>query len=322
MQSMSSHSVPPVRGRLAPSPTGVLHLGNARSFLLAWLEARSSEGQVVLRIEDLDGPRIRSGAEEAILEDFAWLGLDWDEGPFRQRDRIAEYRAVLEAWHRAAWVYPCICTRRDIEAAASAPHRGEEGPVYPGTCRGRFPDAASAQAVSGKPPAWRFHVPSGTQVSIDDRIAGQSDFRVDEELGDFVVWKKDDEAAYQLAVVVDDIRSGINQVLRGDDLLPSAARQELLYKALHASAPEWLHVPLVVGTDGKRLAKRHGDTSLRHLRNEGYTARDVLHWCAAVSGIVLDTPANGAADLLAGYRRALIPRAPVVWQGLDGLGAS
>jgi glutamyl-tRNA synthetase len=318
---MSLHSAVPVRGRLAPSPTGVLHLGNARSFLLAWLELRSVGGQIVLRIEDLDGPRIRSGAEEAILEDFAWLGLDWDEGPFRQRDRIGEYRAVLETWHRAGLVYPCVCTRRDIEAAASAPHAGEEGPVYPGTCRGLYPDAASARRASGQAVAWRFHAPPGTVVSIHDQIAGQKRFRVDQELGDFVVWKKDDEAAYQLAVVVDDARLGINQVLRGDDLLPSAARQELLYQAMGAAVPAWLHVPLVVGTDGRRLAKRHGDTSLRHLRNEGYTAREVLQWCARVSGIVLDTPASCAADLLADYRRALIPRTPVHWQGVQDLNA-
>jgi glutamyl-tRNA synthetase len=300
----------------------VLHLGNARSFLLAWLEARSVEGQVVLRIEDLDGPRTRSGAEESILEDFAWLGLDWDEGPFRQRDRGAEYRAILEDWHRAGWVYPCICTRRDIEAAASAPHPGEEGPVYPGTCRGRFPNAESAQVFSGQTPAWRFAVPPGTQVSIHDQIAGLRKFRVAEDLGDFVVWKKDDEAAYQLAVVVDDIRSGITQVLRGDDLLPSAARQELLYRALGAPVPDWLHVPLVVGTDGRRLAKRHGDTSLQHLRREGYSAQEVLSWCARVSGIMLETPARCAAELLAGYRRAQLPRTPVVWQGVQDLRAS
>jgi glutamyl-tRNA synthetase len=299
----------------------VLHLGNARSFLLAWLEARSAEGKLVLRVEDLDGPRTRGGAEEAILEDFAWLGLDWDEGPLRQRDRSAEYRAVLESWHRAGWVYPCICTRRDIEAAASAPHRADEGPVYPGTCRGRFPNAASAQEFSGRAPAWRFQVPAGTKVSIHDQIAGRVDFQVDTELGDFVVWKKDDEAAYQLAVVVDDVRSGINQVLRGDDLLPSAARQELLYRALQAPLPEWLHVPLVVGTDGRRLAKRHGDTSLRHLRNEGYSARDILQWCARVSGIALKSPPHSASDLLVGYRRDQLPRTPVVWQGTQDLSA-
>lgn len=314
------HEVP-ARGRLAPSPTGVLHLGNARSFLLAWLDVRAQQGQLLLRIEDLDGPRIQSGAAESILEDLAWLGLDWDEGPVTQRDRLKEYRAVLGAWHRAGLVYPCVCTRRDVEAAASAPHAGNEGPIYPGTCRGRFTDAESAHAATGKPVAWRFAVAEASTVQFEDAIAGTQQFRVDEALGDFVVWKKDDEPAYQLAVVVDDASSSINQVLRGDDLLPSAARQALLYAALGAPSPLWLHVPLVIGSDGRRLAKRHGDTSLRSLRESGINASQVLAWCARVSGITLQNTPMRAHDLLAGYRRACIPKQPVIWSGLSELQA-
>lgn len=317
---MSAPHARRIRARLAPSPTGVLHLGNARSFVLAWLEARAARGQVLLRIEDLDGPRVRPGSFESILEDLRWLGLDWDEGPVGQRDRIAEYRAVLEAWHQRGWVYPCVCTRRDIETAASAPHAGEEGPLYPGTCRGRFASAAEAADQSSKPVAWRFAVPSGACVRFVDGIAGEQEFQVDEQLGDFVVWKKDDEPAYQLAVVLDDARAAINQVLRGDDLLPSAARQELLYRCLDQPAPEWLHVPLVVGADGKRLAKRHGDTSLRALRAEGFSASQVLTWIAHSSGIQGCHAPQSAAELLPGYRRAAIPREPVVWSGPNDLG--
>lgn len=318
---MSPASDVPIRGRLAPSPTGVLHLGNARSFLLAWLDVRAQQGQLLLRIEDLDGPRIQSGAAESILEDLAWLGLDWDEGPVTQRDRLAEYREVLQAWHRAGWVYPCVCTRRDVEAAASAPHAGNEGPIYPGTCRGRFADAQAAHAATGKSVAWRFAVAKDCTVRFEDAIAGRQEFRVDQALGDFVVWKKDDEPAYQLAVVVDDARASVNQVLRGDDLLPSAARQALLYEALGAPSPLWLHVPLVVGDDGRRLAKRHGDTSLRSLRECGVSASQVLAWCARVSGIALHATPMRAQDLLAGYRRECIPKLPVVWSGLDALHA-
>jgi glutamyl-tRNA synthetase len=318
---MSSQVAAPIRGRLAPSPTGVLHLGNARSFLLAWLDVRAQQGQLVLRIEDLDGPRIQHGAADSILEDLAWLGLDWDEGPTTQRDRLAEYRAVLDAWHQAGWVYPCVCTRRDVEAAASAPHAGDESPIYPGTCRGLYADAQSAHAATGKSVAWRFAVPPDCTIQFDDGIAGRQQFRVDQELGDFVVWKKDDEPAYQLAVVVDDVRASIQQVLRGDDLLPSAARQELLYAALAAPPPLWLHVPLVVGTDGRRLAKRHGDTSLRSLREMGVQASQVLAWCARVSGIELDTTPQSAHDLLARYQRRRIPKQAVIWSGLDELSA-
>lgn len=312
---MSEASATPVRGRLAPSPTGVLHVGNARSFLLAWLDLRTQQGKVLLRIEDLDGPRIQSGAAASILEDLEWLGLDWDSGPVTQRDRLGEYREALAVLHRAGLVYPCVCTRRDVEAAASAPHAGDEGPIYPGTCRGRYPDAAAAHAATGKPVAWRFAVAKDCTVQFEDGIAGTQCFRVDQSLGDFVVWKKDDEPAYQLAVVVDDARASIQQVMRGDDLLPSAARQTLLYAALAKPAPVWLHLPLVVGTDGRRLAKRHGDTSLRSLRASGVEASQVLAWCARVSGIALQGPALRAHDLLAGYQRANIPNQPVIWNG-------
>lgn len=307
-------------GRLAPSPTGVLHLGNARSFLLAWLDVRARGGRVVLRVEDLDGPRVRAGAAEAALEDLRWLGLDWDEGPWFQRPRLDVYRAALESLAARGLAYPCTCTRRDVEEAASAPHAGDEGPVYPGTCRGRWASAAQA-AASGRPVAWRFAVPSGpaARVAWHDRVAGPQSIAVDTRLGDFVIWKKDDEPAYQLAVVVDDAAQGIDTVLRGDDLLPSAARQLLLYRALDARPPTWAHVPLVIGADGRRLAKRHGDTTLRSFREAGHDASELLRWLAASCALGRDTPWRTAADLLPGFTLEALPRRAVVWEGsLDG----
>ncbi|HEX9793213.1 MAG TPA: tRNA glutamyl-Q(34) synthetase GluQRS [Planctomycetota bacterium] len=305
-----------LRGRLAPSPTGVLHLGNARSFLLAWLDVRARGGEVLLRIEDLDGPRIKSGAAEAAIEDLAWLGLDWDAGPVYQRPRLACYRAALEKLAAAGLAYPCTCTRRDVELAASAPHAGEEGPLYPGTCRGRFADAAAARAASGAEPCWRFAVPAGAAVEFADRHAGPQRIAVGRELGDFVIWKKDGEPAYQLAVVVDDAEQGVNSILRGADLLPSAARQTLLYQALGHAPPEFAHVPLVVGSDGRRLAKRHGDTTLSQFRAAGYDAPALLRWLAEVSGLAPPRRAYGCArDLLADFALARVPAAPVVWRG-------
>lgn len=301
-------------GRLAPSPTGVLHLGNARSFVLAWLGARMQGASLWLRIEDIDGPRVRAGAEQAVLDDLAWLGLDWDHGPIRQSDRLPLYRAALDRLLEAGQAFPCVCTRRDVEQAASAPHAGEDGLVYPGTCRERFSSWEDARP-SGKPVAIRFRVPDDARVAWQDQVAGPQAYEVARQLGDFVIWKKDDEPAYQLAVVVDDADAGVGQVVRGDDLLPSAARQELLYQALGWSAPTWWHVPLVVGEDGRRLAKRHGDTSLRHLREQGATASQVLAWIARSCGLELASPPATAADLLPAFSWEALPREPVVWRG-------
>lgn len=312
-----------LRGRLAPSPTGVLHLGNARTFLLAWLAIRSRGGEVLLRVEDLDGPRVRPGAAAAAVADLAWLGLDWDEGPVFQRPRLAIYEAALAALREAGVVYPCTCSRRDVQQAASAPHAGEEGPVYPGTCRGRWPDAAAARAATGREPCWRFAVPPGTTVAFQDRFRGPCSWAVDRELGDFVVWKRDGEPAYQLAVVVDDADQGVTEVLRADDLLPSTARQILLYRALGRTPPTFAHVPLVVGRDGRRLAKRHGDTTLARCRAAGLPPGRVLALLARWSGLPVPATADALrpADLLPAFSLDRVPREPVVWEsGLLPLG--
>ena len=301
-------------GRLAPSPTGVLHLGNARSFLLAWLDLRSRGGRVLLRIEDIDGPRIRAGAAEEALEDLRWLGLDWDGEPLLQSSRACAHDAALEQLRARGAVYPCSCTRGDVEQAASAPHVGEEGPVYPGTCVGRWSSAEEAQAATGRAPSWRFRVPE-EEVVVCDRVAGERRWHAVRELGDFVVRKRDGQAAYQLAVVVDDAAAGVDCVLRGDDLLPSAARQQLLYRALGAPEPSWAHVPLVVGADGRRLAKRHGDTSLRHFRESGVAAEELVGWLAGASGLRPDARPCPAAALVEGFTLDALPRDPLVWRG-------
>jgi len=306
----------PLRGRLAPSPTGVLHLGNARTFLLAWLDARHRGGEILLRVEDLDGPRVRPGAAAAAIRDLRWLGLDWDLGPVFQRPRLAVYREALERLAAAGRVYPCTCTRRDVEQAASAPHAGEEGPVYPGTCRGRWPDAEAARRATGQEPCWRFAVPPGTVVAFADRFRGGCRYRVDRELGDFVVRKRGGEPAYQLAVVVDDAGQGVSDVLRADDLLPSTARQILLYRALGLRPPRFAHTPLVVGRDGRRLAKRHGDTTLARCRAAGLGPGRVLDLLARWSGLPVPHAIEELrpADLLPGFALERVPREPALWE--------
>ena len=245
-----------IRGRLAPSPTGALHLGNARTFLLAWLSVRAQGGTVVLRVEDLDGPRVKPGAADAAIEDLRWLGLDWDEGPDRggphgpyaKTQRTSYYDAAVERLKPVGLVYPCVCTRGDIERAASAPHPGEEGPRYPGTCRGRFASESEATAAAGRSPALRYQVRPGP-VTFQDMCHGTVTTDVAVQVGDFVVRKSAGAAAYQLAVVVDDAAMQISEVVRGDDLIASTSRQILLYESLGLALPTFRHVPLVIGPD-------------------------------------------------------------------------
>jgi glutamyl-tRNA synthetase len=298
-----------VVGRLAPSPTGALHLGNARTFLLAWLQVRSRGGTLLLRIEDIDGPRIKSGAIEQTIDDLRWLGLDWDGEVVVQSERLPRYRAAAERLLADGRVYACVCTRSEIEEAASAPHEAAlDGPVYPGTCRGRFADVDAARRATGREPALRFRVEVDA-VPFADGFAGPQPGRI---AGDFVVHKRDGGPAYQLAVVVDDAAQGVTEVLRADDLLPSTPRQLLLYQALELPPPRFVHVPLVVGPDGRRLAKRHGDTSLRWFRQQGVGAERVLGHVASLCGLLPRGAACRARDLLADYRLERLPRAPVL----------
>jgi glutamyl-tRNA synthetase len=297
--------------RLAPSPTGALHLGNARTFLVNWLLARQNGWRILLRIEDLDGPRVKRGADELAMEDLRWLGIDWDEGPVYQSRRQGVYDAAALDLMQRGMAYPCVCTRREIELAASAPHAEDGAAVYPGTCRGRFKslnDVAGAAAL-------RFDVSASPAVSFEDAFAGRKQYDVARELGDFVVRKADGTAAYQLAVVVDDLEAGVTQVVRGDDLLDSTPRQLLLYRALGraGAAPRYCHLPLVVGPDGRRLAKRHGDTRLMRYRERGVSAGEVLALLASWCGMKGTQPRT-AGDLLTQFQLEALPRMPIVYK--------
>jgi glutamyl-tRNA synthetase len=287
----------------------VLHLGNARTFLLAWLSIRARGGEVGLRIEDIDGPRLKPGAERAALDDLAWLGLDHDGEVVRQSARLPVYRAALEQLIAAGRAYPCTCTRREIDEAASAPHESwQDAAVYPGTCRGRFASADEARAATGREPAWRLRV-DVEAVAFDDAFLGPQAGRI---RGDFVIAKRDGGPAYQLAVVVDDAAFGITEVLRGDDLLVSTPRQLMLYEALGLRAPAFAHVPLVVGRDGLRLAKRHGDTSLRRFRDSGVPADVLVGYLAHLCGFAPAGARRTARDLLAGFDLGRLRRGAVV----------
>jgi glutamyl-tRNA synthetase len=316
-----------IRARLAPSPTGALHLGNARTFLLAWLSARAQGGQVVLRIEDLDGPRVKPTATADAMEDLRWLGLDWDEGPdsggphapYIQTSRAQFYDRAAEDLRAKGYLYACVCTRSDIERAASAPHPGEEGSRYPGTCRDRFESEAQASAASGRGAALRFRVPP-EPIAFHDVGRGPQSIDVSEQVGDFVIRKGNGTASYQLAVVVDDAAMGITEVVRGDDLVASTPRQLMIYAALGLRPPSFRHVPLVVGLDGLRLAKRHGDTRVSTFAQQGIRAERLVgllaHWC----GLGPTGSECMPRDLVAHFEWDRVPAQRIVWEG--GLQAS
>lgn len=290
---------------------------------------------MILRMEDVDSPRIKPGAAQQAVDDLRWLGLDWDEGPdcggpcapYVQTERLEHYRAALKALQGAEQVYPCTCTRTDVAAAASAPHIGQEGPRYPGTCAQRRVADAGALLEEGRPFAWRLRT-SNTPHELTDLVAGRHTCRVHEELGDFVVFKSDGTPAYQLAVVVDDLAMGISEILRGDDLLPSTFRQLELYRLLcspHTPCagagtrsvpttmpPAFAHVPLVVGEDGRRLAKRHGDTRISLLRDKGIPPERLAGFLAWSCGLQDSSAPTVPAALLADFDLAKLPRRPFV----------
>ncbi len=276
--------MPTPRTRLAPSPTGALHLGNARTFLVTWALARQRGWRIVMRIEDLDGPRIKTGAAAETLEILRWLGIDWDEGPHDQLADLAPYEAALAKLAAQGDVYYCTCTRKQIEAAAlSAPHGDEHELRYPGTCRPLEKVPLAVGELARGEAALRLRVPTG-HLGFVDQFASWQEFDVQQTIGDFLVRTKEQLPSYQLAVVVDDARQGIDQVVRGDDLLSSTPRQMLLYDMLGLpSYPAYTHLPLVVGADGRRLAKRHGDSRLSHYREQGVTAERIIgllaEWC-------------------------------------------
>ncbi|GCE46996.1 glutamyl-tRNA synthetase [Thermosporothrix hazakensis] len=281
-------------------------MGNLRTALLAWLFARSHNGRFVLRIEDLDRPRVRPGATEQMIDDLRWLGLDWDEGPdcggphvpYTQSERLDIYQHYLRTLEKAGLVYPCYCSRAEIAHAASAPQQGAgDGPVYPGTCRYLTAKQRSEKARMRRP-SLRLRVPDDATITFTDQLAGTITQNVQQEVGDFILCRSDGIFAYQFAVVVDDGLMRINQIVRGDDLLSSTARQILLFQLLGFPIPKFAHVPLIRDASGKRLSKRDRSMGLGPLRAEGATAEEVVGLLAAGCHLV-ETGSNVAPDELA-----------------------
>jgi glutamyl-tRNA synthetase len=290
---------PPVRGRLAPSPTGLLHLGNALAFLLAWLGPRSRGGRVVLRMEDIDPERSRPEFAEAAMRDLRWLGLDWDEGPdlggafgpYTQSQRLHLYDDAIARLTAAGRVYPCFCTRKELRELAGAPHTphtphtpmaGDGSAAYPGACRDLSPSERARKLAEGRKPALRLNC-GAEAIRFRDLIAGPQEMTLVACGGDFALRRSDGVVAYQLAVVVDDAAMGITQVARGEDILTSTPRQILLQRLLGLPTPEYAHLPLVLDHAGERLAKRHGSLALAALREAGarpevvVKLQDVVH---------------------------------------------
>lgn len=262
------------RGRLAPSPTGYLHRGHARTFRIA--QQRAEGGTLILRNDDLDRARVRPEFVAAMLEDMRWLGLRWSEGPdvggphapYTQSERLPIYRAAFERLKAAGHLFPCTCSRKDVLSAAGAPHAGEDEPIYPGTCRARRDHPLDVN--------WRFSVPDGESLVFTDGCFGEQRATCGVDFGDFLVWRKDDLPSYQLACVVDDALMQITEVVRGADLITSTFRQLLLYSALGWTPPAFYHCPLVLDETGHRLAKRDASTTLRGLREAGWTPAQIL----------------------------------------------
>lgn len=261
------------RGRLAPSPTGYLHVGHALTFWRAQERCRTARGTLVLRVEDLDRDRCRPEFCEALSEDLRWFGLRWTDTPVRQSERRSLYLVAWKKLRDLGLIYPCRCSRRDVLSAAGAPHAEDEEPIYPGTCRPLALTIPTEEDPAGK--TWRLRVPQGGALQFYDQCAGPQHAVAGIDFGDFVIWRKDDVPAYQLAVVVDDAAQRITEVVRGADLLRSTFRQLLLYRALELAPPEFCHLPLVTDSLGKRLAKRDRALSLRILRAQGVTPDEI-----------------------------------------------
>lgn len=260
-------------------------------------------------MEDLDGPRVQPEMVEQALRDLEWLGLDWDGEVLVQSRGLARMHAAVDRLVDAGHAYACVCSRADVRAAQSAPQQGQSEQRYPGTCRDRFASVADAEARSGKEAGLRFRVPDGP-VEVHDAVAGRRSFDVAAEVGDFHIARRDKSPAYQLSVVVDDGYQGVTEVLRGDDLLPSAARQQLLQEALGLPTPTWVHVPLVLDADGRRLAKRADDLSMAELRAGGTDPRAIVSWAARSAGF--DVPPRAeASDVVRAYALERLPREPL-----------
>jgi glutamyl-tRNA synthetase len=277
-----NHPETQYRGRLAPSPTGLLHLGHARTFWIAAERARQAGGKLFLRNDDLDAIRFRLDFVDAMIEDLRWLGLRWEEPFVSQSARRRRYRVALEKLHAAGLIFPCTRSRRDVIEAAGAPHEGGESdePIYPPQFRPApgtpLPPLGETISVN-----WRFRVPDGEQLTFNDGALGPQRQVAGRDFGDFLVWRKDDVPSYQLACVVDDAEMAITEVVRGADLVKSTFRQLLLFRALGHAAPDFCHCPLMLDEQGRRLAKRHDALSLRTLRMRGVSPAEITRGFAS-----------------------------------------
>lgn len=322
----------PVRGRLAPSPTGYMHLGNVWSFMHAWLSVRTRGGRLILRFEDIDARRSSPEFARGIAEDLIWLGIDWDEGPFYQSDRIERYGMALKRLQDMGVTYRCYCTRKEIRGIAGAPH-GECSP-YPGTCRNLSAAEAAAREKEGRRWTIRVRYPDarlevrdmflsrpGAEVPVSiSRLAGCTQKErglfsfLPESGGDFAICRSDGVMAYVLAVVVDDWQMGITEVIRGDDLLPATPTQIYLHRLLgNPRLPSFGHVPLVLDAGGERLAKRHGSLQVKSLRASGVMAEAILGYLAFLGGLLPAFQPISLAELAAIYKeRPYVPRGPIL----------
>ena len=303
-------------GRYAPSPSGRMHLGNLCCCLLAWLSAKSKGGKVVLRIEDLDTARCPRKFAELLQQDLAWLGLSADEGgdmggpdgPYYQSDRSGIYQQFYDALWKKGLVYPCFCSRSQLHAA-DAPHRSDGQVVYAGTCRNLTPEEAAEKALR-RPPAWRVKVPDET-IGFTDGHLGYYEENLARDCGDFYLRRADGVFAYQLAVVVDDALMGVTEVVRGADLLSSTPRQLWLYRTLGLKAPEFIHMPLLLAPDGRRLSKRDGDESLENLQAK-YTPEEIIGRLAYACGLQKAPDPRTPAELADGFSWEKVPRQDIV----------
>ena len=294
-------------------------MGNVRTFLVNWTIARQNGWRIILRIDDLDGPRIKDGADRGAIEDLSWLGLDWDEGPIYQQADLSVYRDAIDRLQELNLLYPCTCTRKDIVAAQSAPHDNEHELRYPGTCRPKDWSNNCSKAILNKmcPAALRVLVPDEPLI-FDDQFCGAQSINVQAQVGDFVIASKEAMAAYQLAVVVDDARQGITEVIRGDDLLRSTGRQLLLYQLLNLTPlPRYWHLPLVIGPDGRRLAKRHGDTRVGFYRNHGVNPQRMIGLMACYCGLTQQPRPMETAEFRARLNLKSLPKQPVTFTPQD-----
>lgn len=305
-----------LRGRYAPSPTGCLHLGNARTALVAYLAAKARGGHFIMRVEDLDRARTVPAAVQGNLEELRWLGLDWDEGPdvggsyapYIQSERLEHYQNALEQLQ--PHLFTCYLSRKDVRSIASAPHPNGNNPHVYGLLERQHNRQVQAEKIAqGKAPALRFRVDPRV-VQVDDAIAGRHAIAVHERIGDFVLRRADGLFAYHLAVVVDDIAMQVNQVVRGGDLLEASAAQALLYEALGAARPSYAHVPLLLDDDGERMAKRKGSLTLTALRQAGVPPERIVGWLAWTLGLLPDVQPVQPSELLANFSLERIHKTP------------